>query len=67
MTVTTAQIQSVLGRKALASEWPGDALLSLAERANRELAARGHDNHEISLEHAITYFGDPQVLSCTFW
>jgi hypothetical protein len=39
----------------------------LVERANHELCSWGHDDHQITLERVSPFFGDPQILSWSFW
>lgn len=39
----------------------------LAERANNELCAWGHAEHQVALERVIPFFGDPRILRWDFW
>ena len=41
--------------------WPGSS-----ERANNELSALGHAEHQVTLERVIPFFGDPRVLLWAF-
>lgn len=67
MTITAKQVEAALAQTEPQAEYQMNGLALLAERANGELAAWGHEGHEVTLERVIPYFGDPGVLRWAFW
>lgn len=67
MTITAAQVQAALAEAEPQAEYQLNGLALLAERANGELDAWGHEGHEVTLERVIPFYGDPNVLRWAFW
>ncbi|MCY3923360.1 MAG: hypothetical protein OXG27_13350 [Chloroflexi bacterium] len=67
MTITAKQVEAALARAEPQAEYQLNGLALLAERANGELSAWGHEGHEVTLERVIPFYGDPGVLRWAFW
>lgn len=73
--VTVQQVERALAQveageseeaRAAAMNAAADAA-RLTGQVNHELAAWGHAGHEVALERARPFYGDPGVLRLTFW
>ena len=67
MTITAKQVEAALAQAAPQAKYPLNGLALLAERANGELSAWGHDGHEVTLERVVPFFGDRRMLRWAFW
>ncbi|GEM_PF-639749 len=67
MTITAEQIEAAPAEAEPQAEYQPTVLAPLAERANGELRAWGHEGHEVTPERVIPLHGDPGVLRWTFW
>ena len=67
MTITAKQVEAALARAVPQAEYQLNGLALLAERANGELRAWGHEGHEVTLERVVPFLGDPRVLRWAFW
>jgi len=67
MTITAAQIEAALAQAEPEAEYQLNGLALLAERANGELDAWGHEGHEVTLERVIPFYGDRRILRWSFW
>ncbi len=67
MAITAGQVAALLAQDG--AEFVPSVRVSvlLAERANQELRAWGHDGHDVILERAEPFYGDPGQLRCVFW
>ncbi len=67
MTITVEQIEAALAEAEPQAEYQPNGLPLLAERANEELGAWGHQGHGVTLERVIPFYGDRRVLRWAFW
>lgn len=67
MTITADQIGAALARMEPQANYQLDGIALLADRANSELCAWGHEAHKVTLERVIPFYGDPRVLRWAFW
>lgn len=67
MVLTTESVWITLEQVDLESQYPGGSLGRLVQLANRELQEWGHDGHRVTVERITPYFGDAEVLRCSFW
>lgn len=67
MVLTTESVWIALQQFNLRDGYPGRSLGRLVQLANRELREWGHDGHQVTVERITPYFGDSQVLRCSFW
>ena len=67
MVLTTESVRTSLGQLDLRSEYSGGSLGRLVQLANRELREWGHTGHRVTVERITPYFGDSQILRCSFW
>ncbi len=65
--LSTERIVAALEDSNLASLHRHASLGELVDYANRELERWGHGDHEVTLEQVRPFFGDPEVLNCSFW
>ncbi|MDE2745712.1 MAG: hypothetical protein OXI41_06965 [Chloroflexota bacterium] len=65
--LTTESVWIALKQLNLRTEHPGRSLGRLVQLANRELREWGHDGHQVTVERITPYFGNPEVLRCSFW
>jgi len=65
--LTTESVWIGLKQLNLRTEHPGRSLGRLVHLANRELREWGHDGHQVTVERITPYFGNPEVLRCSFW
>ncbi|MYJ92707.1 MAG: hypothetical protein F4038_06620 [Chloroflexi bacterium] len=67
MVLTTESVWNALQQFDQRDGYPGRSLGRLVQLANRELREWGHDGHQVTVERITPYFGDSQVLRCSFW
>ena len=67
MTITEMQVEAALARAEPQAEYQPNGLALLAERANGELDAWGHADHEVTLERVHPFFGYRRVLRWALW
>jgi len=65
--LTTESVWIALKHFNLRAGYSSSSLGRLVQLANRELREWGHDGHQVAVERITPYFGNPEVLRCSFW
>lgn len=65
--LTTESVRTTLNQIDPHSDYSSSSLGRLVQLANRELREWGHSRHQVTIERITPYFGDSQVLRCSFW